>query len=205
MQILFLGQGVDLSAWERRGFAPAVLAGPRIGDNHDRHTAEVGVEPPGEPMPDGPFRRVAEAIAEYCIFPPRLAEHVLRRTPVQLGDTLGLRYRLLPGMGLFIASRVVDVFNGRMDCVWRSGFTYRTLEGHVMIGEETFAVEKDPTTGKVTARLKSWSRPGHWLTRVGYWYARWCQLHAGKSAVGHLQEIASKNAASAASGTATRY
>jgi hypothetical protein len=201
MQILFLGQGADLSAWERRGFAPTVLAGPRPGDKHDRHTAEVGVEPPGEPLPDGPFRRVAEAIAEYCIFPPRLAEHVLRRTPVQIGDTLGLRYRLLPGVGLFIASRVVDVFDGRTDRIWRSGFTYRTLEGHVMIGEETFAVEKDLATGKVTASLESWSRPSHWLTRVGYWYARWCQLHAGKSAVRHLQEIATTEAVRRADAT----
>jgi hypothetical protein len=190
MQILFLHRGADLSAWERRGFAPAVLAGPRPSDKHDRHAAEVGVEPPGEPLAEGPFRRVATAISEYRIFPPRLAERVLRRTPVQVGDTLGLRFRLLPGVGLFIASRVVDVFDGRIDGVWRSGFTYRTLEGHVMIGEETFAVEKDLATGKVTVSLEAWSRPGHWLTRLGYWYARWCQLHAGKSAVGHLQEIA---------------
>jgi Domain of unknown function (DUF1990) len=142
MQILFFDRGVDLSAWERSGFAPAVLAGPRPEDKHDRHAAEVGVEPPGEPLMDGPFRRVAKAISEYRIFPPRLADRVLRRIPVQVGDTLGLRYRLLPGVGLLIASRVVDVFDRRTDGVWRSGFTYRTLEGHVMIGEETFAAER---------------------------------------------------------------
>jgi uncharacterized protein (UPF0548 family) len=192
MQILFSRKGADLASWERRGFAPAVLAGPRPGDNRDRHAADVGVEVPGNPAPDGPFRRVASAILAYRIFPPRLAETALRRTPVEVGDTLGLRYRLFPGISLFIASRVIDVFDGPANGVWRCGFTYHTLEGHAMIGEETFAVERDLATGKVTASLESWSRPRHWLTRVGYWYARWCQLHAGRAAVRFLRSLAAE-------------
>jgi uncharacterized protein (UPF0548 family) len=87
-----------------------------------------------------------------------------------------------------MACRVIDKFEGSQGNVWRSGFTYRTLQGHVALGEETFAVEKDMVTGRVTASLTSWSRPGHWLMRIGYFYARWCQLHAGREAVRELKE-----------------
>jgi uncharacterized protein (UPF0548 family) len=91
---------------------------------------------------------------------------------------------------MFVASRVVEVFDDATPIGWRAGFTYRTLIGHAELGEETFAVEKDRTTGEVTASLTAWSRPGHWLTRLGYPYARWCQKHAGRSALVHLQAIA---------------
>jgi uncharacterized protein (UPF0548 family) len=126
----------------------------------------------------------------YDIFPPSLATRIVRRAPVQVGDTVGLCYRLLPGVNMFIASRVIDVFDAPVAGAWRCGFTYRTLEGHAEIGEETFAVEKDMATGVVRASLTAWSRPGHWLTRVGYWYARWCQLHAGRSAIRYLHAVA---------------
>ncbi len=190
MSFLFSFQRPVLSVWESRPFSPGVLDGPRASDNHDRHALVVANEPPGEPLPDGPFRRVASAISEYRIFPPHLVDRVLKRTPMQVGDTVGLSYRLAPGIRLFFASRVIDVFETTQANAYRSGFTYRTLQGHIEFGEETFAVEKDMTTGAVTASLTAWSRPGHWLTRLGYPYARWCQLHAGRSAVEHLKQVA---------------
>ena len=50
-----------------------------------------------------------------------------------------------------MACRVIDVFDSPVGNVWRGGFTYRTLQGHAALGEETSAVEKDLTTGEVTA------------------------------------------------------
>jgi uncharacterized protein (UPF0548 family) len=186
MKILFSWQRANLSSWEPRDFSPGVLLGPRATDNHDRHEGEVGLEP----IPEGAYDRVGNAIMEYRIFPPRMAERIVSRTPIQIGDVVGLRYYFLPGIHLFIASRVIEVFDEIKEGIARKGFTYRTLEGHVELGEETFAVEKDLATGRVIAFLQAWSRPGHWLTRLGYWYARWCQLHAGRSAIRYLQEIA---------------
>jgi uncharacterized protein (UPF0548 family) len=190
--VIFLlpGQKADLSCWARRDFPPAVVAGPRPADDRDLHVRGVARELPGDPLPEGPFRRVAATIGEYRIFSPRLITPVLAKTPVEVGDTVGLTYRLLPGLRLFVACRVIDVFDGPSATGWRAGFTYRTLAGHVELGEETFAVEKDWTTGEVTASLTSWSRPGHWLTRIGYWYARWCQTDAGRGALDRLEVIA---------------
>lgn len=190
MILLLLGRRPNLGVWSGRDFPAAVLAGPRSNDDRDRHARVVAIESPGDPIPNGPFRRVAAAIMEYRVFPPSLVTPVLTQTPVVVGDTVGLTYRLVPGLKMFVASRIVDVFDEPSPNSWRAGFTYRTLEGHAELGEETFAVEKDRATGTVTASLTAWSRPGHWLTRVGYPYARWCQKHAGRAALDNLERIA---------------
>lgn len=190
MIFLFPGARPDLSRWAARGYPPSALAGPRPTDNHDRHARVVAHEPPGGPLPDGPFRRAAAAVGAYRIFDPNRITPVLERVPVAEGDTVGLTYRLLPGLRMFVASRVTQVFDGPTPAGWRAGFTYRTLAGHAELGEETFAVEKDRATGAVTVSLTAWSRPGHWLTRLGYWYARWCQLNAGRGALDVLERAA---------------
>ncbi len=190
MKLLPFGRSPALSYWLARDFSNEVLAGPRPTDDRDRHTAIVAKEPPGDPLPDGPFRRVATAIGEYRIFPTTIGDRVLERSPVQVGDTVGLSYRLLPGLRMFIASRVIDVFDERTATGWKAGFTYRTLAGHPELGEETFAVEKNRDSGNVTASLTAWSRPGHWLTRIGYWYARRTQRRAGRAALVNFAEIA---------------
>jgi uncharacterized protein (UPF0548 family) len=190
MIFLLPGQEPDLSVWAARDFPPAVLAGPKPADDRDRHARVIGHEPPGDPTPDGPFRRAAAAINEYRVFSPKRITPVLANIPVAVGDTVGLTYRLLPGLRMFVACRVIDVFDGPTASGWRAGFTYRTLSGHAELGEETFAVEKDRATGDVTVSLTAWSRPGHWLTRIGYWYARWCQKRAGRGALDRLEAVA---------------
>jgi len=72
---------------------------------------------------------------------------------------------------------------------WRAGFTYQTLEGHPELGEETFSVEKDEASGRVSVALRSWSRPGAWLISLVYPYARRCQLRAGRAALDHLEQM----------------
>lgn len=49
----------------------------------------------------------------------------------------------------------------------RRGFAYGTTAGHPEIGEELFVVEQDPRTDEVRARIVAFSRPGHWLIRLG--------------------------------------
>jgi uncharacterized protein (UPF0548 family) len=190
MNLLFPNQRPDPAAWENRPFSPGVLDGPRASDNIDRHSLQIAFEPPGIPLADGPFRHAARAIMEYRIFPPHLGQRVVKRTPLQVGDVVGLCYPLFLGLRMFIASRVIDVFDAPSEKGWRSGFTYRTLEGHVELGEETFCVEKDARSGAASVSLNAWSRPGHWLTRIGYPYARWCQVQAGKAALRYLKRIA---------------
>ncbi len=189
MMILFPTCKADLKRWISRDYPAGIRNGPQPSDDRDRYARVVGREPPGDPLADGPFRRVASAILDYRVFPSWLITRVMENTPVRVGDTVGLTYRLLPGLRMFVASRVIEL----IDEPGRTGFTYRTLAGHAELGEETFAVEKDRETGEVTASLTSWSRPGHWLTRIGYPYARWRQRHASRAALANLAATANQS------------
>jgi len=120
----------DLARWERRPFWPGISGGPAGGDARDCLRRDVAVEPPGQPVPGGPFERVAAAILAYRVFPPALVEAVLRRAPVEPHDTVGIRYKGFPIVDLFFAARVVERFRRAGDGLVCEGFTYRTLVGH---------------------------------------------------------------------------
>src|SRR5262249_4646971 len=57
----------------------------------------------------------------------------------------------------------------------RRGFAYGTLRGHGEQGEETFIVEWRRDDDSVWHDLRSFSRPGHLLTALGYPIARMLQ------------------------------
>ena len=180
---------LNLAEWEIRPFAGGEDAGPQSNDRRAALERIIAEESPGPPEKYGPFRRVAEAIRRYDIFPHRLVTGIKRRQPIEVGDTVGTCYHFLPGIDLFFASRVIDCFDNEGSGTWRSGFTYRTLTGHPVIGEETFCVEKDLATGGIRVALRSWSRPGIWLAHLSRPLMRWLQFRAGRAALGHLQSI----------------
>jgi hypothetical protein len=184
-----LGGSLDLAEWEKRPFWRGVEDAPAPGDRQDAYEREAGVELPGPPEAGGVYRRAAEAILRYDIFPPRLVRPVLRRAPLGPGDTVGICYHLAPGIDLFFAARVVASFDEEKDGRWRTGFTYRTLVGHPEVGEETFSVEKDMACGRVTVALRSWSRPGTVLALLGTWWVRRQQVRAGRAAAEHLASL----------------
>jgi uncharacterized protein (UPF0548 family) len=188
----FSGRPPRLGDWERRPIHPAIAGGPGARDYHDVHERVIAQETPGVPEADGSFRRVAAAICRYDIFPPAMVEPVLRRAPVEAGDTVGIRYHCLPGIDLFFAARVTACFDRRDGDRWRTGFTYQTLKGHPELGEETFQVIKELDRGTISASLRSWSRPGLWLSWLALPYTRRCQIKAGRAALDHLQAIAGK-------------
>ena len=180
----------DLARWEPRPFSVDVEHGPQPHDKRDNHERGIGWEGAGVPEADGIAHRVADAILRFDVFPPSLLAGVTRRTPVEVGDTIGLRYPFVPGLDLFFAARVIDRFDKVDGDRWRSGFTYRTLIGHPACGEETFIVEKVLTTGRVTAALRSWSRPGLWIASLTYPIVRRLQVRAAGAALDHLEGIA---------------
>jgi uncharacterized protein (UPF0548 family) len=180
----------DLARWERQPYWSGIAAGPGRTDARDCFRREVAIEPPGPPVAGGPFERVAAAILRYEVFPPALVEGVLRRAPVEPGDTVGIRYKGFRVAHLFFAARVIDRFRRDERGVLREGFTYRTLVGHPELGEETFSVEKRLDTGAVSVELRSWSRPGTRLARLAAPIVRRLQIAAGRAALDHLTDVA---------------
>jgi uncharacterized protein (UPF0548 family) len=57
----------------------------------------------------------------------------------------------------------------------RFGFAYGTLTEHAEIGEERFTVEFHPDSGEVWYDIFAFSRPGHFLVKLGYPYGRYKQ------------------------------
>ena len=182
-----------LQDWENRPASATVEQGPRPSDNRDCFEREVAKEAAGEPEQGGPHRRVAKSIMAYEIFPPKVVSPVLHRAPIQVGDTVGILFHFFPGVDLFCAAVVFECFDEARDGVWRTGFKYRTLSGHPELGEETFSVEKNMSTGAVVVALRSWSRAGTWLTWLAAPYTRYSQIRANNSALEHLARVAAQN------------
>ncbi len=180
----------SLAGWAKRPWTPTVERGPGSQDRHGVYERIVATEPPGPPIADGPHRRAAAAILAYNIFPPSVGRGVVARSPVEVGDTVGLRYRLALGVEMFFASRVIARFDEQRGDTWHTGFTYRTLAGHPELGEETFSAEKNLATGKVMIALRSWSRPGILLTKLTAPFARYAQRRGSDAALDHLERIA---------------
>lgn len=191
MQFLLPGQKACLSSWKSRPIHPLAARDKVPEPYYDHLDVRLADEPPGEPLPDGPFERVEQSLFAYRVFGPRLGLPVVERTPLELNDTIGLRYRFLgEALTVFFASRVVEVFHREpYEEGWRSGFSYRTLQGHPELGEELFEVRKD-SFGTVWFGLRAWSRPNLWYVKLFTPWVRSIQKAAGRSASAHLQRVA---------------
>lgn len=155
---------------------------------HDSLEVTMATEGPGLPETDGPFDRLEAKVLAYQIFGSDIGSPVVVRTPVEVGDTIGLVYRFLGPLRMFFASRVVDVFvREPSEGGVRSGFVYRTLRGHPEVGEEIFEVRKS-ASGVVTFRIEAWSRPNLWYVKIFTKWARWIQKRAAQSAARALRE-----------------
>ena len=62
----------------------------------------------------------------------------------------------------------------------RFGFAYGTLPGHVESGEERFQIEWDPSDNSVWYDILAFSKPNHFLTRMGYPLVRRLQKRFGR-------------------------
>lgn len=188
MQLLAPRHKASLQTWESRPIHPQVHQGPKFFSFLDDTCGLLANESPGPPLNDGPFARVEAAILNYQIFGPSIGQGLLRRQPVEVGDTVGLRYTRLGFVHLFFACRVTEVFRQRPTREGlESGFTYQTLSGHPEVGEETFRVYKTPQ-GQVFGQLRAWSHP-NWYTWPGLLLARYLQREAAHAAIRHLQSL----------------
>ena len=78
------------------------------------------------------------------------------------------------------ACRVVYLLDEEEGGVRWTGFAYGTLPAHGEIGEERFVVEWRRDDDSVWYDLFAFSRPGHFLARLGYPLTRRLQRRFGK-------------------------
>lgn len=87
-------------------------------------------------------------------------------TPIQVGEVVAVMPHLM-GLWWLNACRIVSVIDeGGPVC--RFGFSYGTLPDHAARGEERFLVEWHEADDRVWYDILAFSRPRHFLARLGY-------------------------------------
>jgi uncharacterized protein (UPF0548 family) len=143
---------------------------PAHGWTIDGSEDEIGTEPEGPPVIDGPFARARQAIINYDFSDPSIVTgHFDPNAPV-VGRNMLLELKVL-GFRFLCGVRV----HGLRDDLERGtsvfGFRYDTLEGHIERGYEWFLLTKDHATGgihfKIEAHWRQGDFPSLW-SRVGF-------------------------------------
>ena len=112
------------------------------------------------------FKRACQALKQWRMFPPSMAELYHRDTPIEVGRVVAV---LFGGYGFWSLNpaRILYTIDEQGDR-HRFGFGYGTLPGHLARGEERFLVEWDDETDKVVFSIAAMSRPNHLLAWIGY-------------------------------------
>jgi uncharacterized protein (UPF0548 family) len=105
-------------------------------------------------------------------------------TPIEPGQCVAVVARAL-GLWCLNAARIVYVVAEPR----RFGFAYGTLPGHVESGEERFLVDL-ADDGSVWYDILAFSRPNHFLTRLGYPYVRRLQKRFGRDSAAAMVRVA---------------
>lgn len=127
----------------------------------DHYRQPLPPEPPGEPRPGGSWAVCRELMSEYAFADPSIvralydADQPLERRDILLeGRFYGLRFLL--GLRAGAVEDGTGEEDGRP--VRRWGWNYRTLRGHLEMGQMAYTVVKWLETGAVEFRIDAFSK-----------------------------------------------
>jgi hypothetical protein len=135
--------------------APDGPADPRW--HVDSGYAVLGVEPPGDPVPDGPWERACALVRAYEFTDHRLLRGAYRPADPLLGRDMILEGRVF-ALRFYMGVRVTATKDETVDGLRVWGWTYETLHGHLEQGKLTYEVTKDLDTGQVVFWIHAYSR-----------------------------------------------
>lgn len=144
----------------------------------------------GEPV----FQAAKAALARWRQFDLGWLEAWPPETPVQTGAVVAIVARAI-GLWSLNACKIVYVVD-ESGPIRRFGLAYGTLPDHAARGEERFLIEWDQADNGVWYDILAFSRPNHFLTRLGYPVVRRIQKRFGRqSAAAMLEAVRSDDAA----------
>jgi uncharacterized protein (UPF0548 family) len=111
--------------------------------------------------------------------------------PIEVGESVALVARQC-GLWWLNACRIVYVVK-ESEPNERFGFAYGTLPEHAESGEERFVVEWDRGSGEVWYDILAFSRPRHFLTRLGYPYVRRVQKRFARESAAAMRRAANND------------
>jgi uncharacterized protein (UPF0548 family) len=130
----------------------------------DDYTQPLPPEPPGPPIPGGSFEVAQRLMEDYEFADPAIVRAVYATdSPLAHRDMLlegrfwGLRFHFGVRVGGLIDEELAT--DGRPLRRW--GWSYRTLQGHLEMGQMDYEVRKWLDTGEVEFRIHAFSRPAH--------------------------------------------
>ena len=106
-------------------------------------------------------------------------------TPIKEGQVVAILARSI-GLWWLNACRIVAVVD-EDGPVKRFGFAYGTLPDHAGSGEERFLVEWDREDDSVWYDILAFSRPRHFLARLGYPWVRRVQKRFGRESAAAMR------------------
>jgi Domain of unknown function (DUF1990) len=162
-------------------FAPADLrsASPATGWKITDLCQTLPSEPPGAPIEHGSWHIAQRLMRGYEFADPSIVRAYYDPEGPLEGRNMLLRLRALGIVHLYVGVRVGDVYeevrelDGDRACVW--GWNYRTLEGHVEMGQMDWQVWKWLTDGRVEFRVHAVARMAHIpnpIVRLGFYLVR---------------------------------
>jgi uncharacterized protein (UPF0548 family) len=122
-----------------------------------------------------------EKMRNWEMFPSDWTIILPVRAPIQEEQTVAMYARAF-GAWWRNSCRVVYT----IDEPERFGFAYGTLPGHMECGEELFLLEKD-ADGTVWYTIRAFSKPRHWLARLGYPAMRYFQARFRRDSAKAMQ------------------
>lgn len=139
------------------------LDNPPEGWHVDARCQPLPSEPPGDPVPEGSWEVARRLIQGYEFADPSIVRaHYDRDAPLQ-GRTMLLELRALNLVRVHVGVRVVQVYDEIRACDEGEarvfGWAYRTLKGHVEMGQMDWQVWKWLRNGEVQFRVHAVSRP----------------------------------------------
>ena len=116
-----------------------------------------------------------------------------KETPIKKGEAVAVVAHVI-GLWWLNACRIVSVVD-ESGPVSRFGFAYGTLPDHAGTGEERFLVEWDQSDNSVWYDILAFSRPNHFLTRLGYPLVRRTQKRFGRESSAAMQRAVNSEVA----------
>ena len=130
----------------------------------DDYTQPLPPEPPGPPAPGASFEVARRLMADYEFADPAIVRAVYatdspldRRDMLLEGRFWGLRFRFGVRVGGLVDEEAA--VDGRRLRRW--GWSYRTLQGHLEMGQMDYEVGKWLDSGEVEFRIHVVSHPAH--------------------------------------------
>jgi len=171
---------------------------PENGWHVDDYRQPLPSEPPGRPLPDGSWQAARRLIRDYAFADPSIIRAVYYPDrPLEQRDML-LEGRFL-GFRFYFGCRVGGVNNqlrtvdARQVQVW--GWNYRTLQGHLEMGQMDYEVWKWLDSGTVEFRIHVVSKPAYIpnpLVRLGFRvFGRAMQRRFARHACRRMAQLAS--------------